>query len=77
MLDEDTGMPFTQHTLNDVPAVLVNGAADILALANGRLCDIAPTLLDLMGLDQPDEMTGKSLLLKNKEFSDQKPIAAQ
>ncbi len=60
MRDPDTGVPHTAHTLNAVP-MLVSGAAGA-TLAEGRLADIAPTLLALMGLGQPTAMTGRSLL---------------
>ena len=60
MRDPDTGAPHTAHTLNVVPAILA--APGARSLAEGRLADIAPTLLALMGLDQPAEMTGQSLL---------------
>ncbi|MHA1568286.1 MAG: 2,3-bisphosphoglycerate-independent phosphoglycerate mutase, partial [Alphaproteobacteria bacterium] len=53
----------TAHTTNRVPIVLVNGAAGIDRLADGRLADVAPTLLALLELPQPTEMTGKSLLV--------------
>ena len=61
MVDPETGGPHTAHTTNLVPVALygVNGAVQ---LAEGRLADLAPTVLDLMGLPQPDEMTGKSLI---------------
>lgn len=62
MRDAETGAPHTAHTLNMVPAVLVNAPAEVQALRNGRLADIAPTLLQLMKIDQPAEMTGKSLI---------------
>jgi 2,3-bisphosphoglycerate-independent phosphoglycerate mutase len=62
MKDPETGQPFTQHTTNVVPAILVNGPAAIKRLADGRLADVAPTLLALMGLSQPNAMTGRSLL---------------
>ncbi|WP_108859709.1 2,3-bisphosphoglycerate-independent phosphoglycerate mutase [Ruegeria sp. Alg231-54] len=61
MVDPETGGPHTAHTLNPVPVALVGGPKDA-SLRNGRLSDLAPTLLDLMGLEQPPEMTGKSLL---------------
>jgi 2,3-bisphosphoglycerate-independent phosphoglycerate mutase len=61
MRDPETGVPHTAHTLNLVPVVLMGGPAGA-ELANGRLADIAPTLLALMGLPQPDEMTGANLL---------------
>jgi 2,3-bisphosphoglycerate-independent phosphoglycerate mutase len=62
MRDAETGAPHTAHTLNVVPAVLVNAPAGIEELHNGRLADIAPTLLELMQIGQPSEMTGKSLI---------------
>jgi 2,3-bisphosphoglycerate-independent phosphoglycerate mutase len=61
MIDPDTGGPHTAHTLNPVPVALVGGPQGA-SLRNGRLADLAPTLLDLMGLDLPPEMTGKTLL---------------
>jgi 2,3-bisphosphoglycerate-independent phosphoglycerate mutase len=60
MRDAETGDPHTAHTLNPVPVMLVG--ADAVSLADGRLADVAPTLLELMGLDQPAEMTGTSLI---------------
>jgi 2,3-bisphosphoglycerate-independent phosphoglycerate mutase len=60
MVDPVTGKPHTAHTTNPVPLMLVGGNA--AALAEGRLADIAPTLLALLGLAQPTEMTGRSLL---------------
>ncbi len=62
MRDPETGEPHTAHTLNPVPVMLVG--RDGTDLADGRLADVAPTLLALMGLDQPAEMTGRSLLRK-------------
>ncbi|MFY2825469.1 2,3-bisphosphoglycerate-independent phosphoglycerate mutase [Ruegeria sp. MALMAid1280] len=61
MVDPETGAPHTAHTLNPVPVALVGGPKGA-TLRNGRLSDLAPTLLQLMGLEQPPEMTGKSLL---------------
>ncbi|MEX2644377.1 MAG: 2,3-bisphosphoglycerate-independent phosphoglycerate mutase [Acetobacterales bacterium] len=61
MVDPETGGPHTAHTLNPVPVILVNGPA-AARLTDGRLGDVAPTLLALMGLDQPGTMTGHSLL---------------
>lgn len=60
MVDPVTGEPHTAHTTNPVPIMLVGSGA--MALAEGRLADIAPTLLALIGLPQPAEMTGRSLL---------------
>ncbi len=61
MIDPETGGPHTAHTLNPVPVILVGGPEGA-TLASGRLCDLAPTLLELMQMPQPDEMTGKSLI---------------
>jgi 2,3-bisphosphoglycerate-independent phosphoglycerate mutase len=62
MRDPDTGEPHTAHTLNRVPVVLVGNEADRAQLQDGKLADIAPTLLQIMGLPQPAEMTGRSLI---------------
>lgn len=64
MLEADGKSPFTAHSTNPVPLALV-GRDDVKALAEGGvLADLAPTMLDLLGLEQPDEMTGHSLLVK-------------
>ena len=60
MVDPVTGKPHTAHTTNPVPLMLVGGQGK--GLADGRLADISPTLLALMELAQPAEMTGQSLL---------------
>ncbi len=60
MRDPETGGPHTAHTTNPVPVLLV-GVPGATALHDGRLADIAPTLLALMGLPQPAEMTGQRL----------------
>ncbi len=62
MIDPETGGPHTAHTLNPVPVALVGGPAGA-RLRDGRLADLAPTLLDLMGLALPPEMTGRSLIV--------------
>ncbi len=62
MVDPDTGGPHTAHTLNPVPVILVGGPAGA-TLRDGRLADLAPTVLHLMGLEQPAEMTGESLIV--------------
>ena len=62
MIDPETGGPHTAHTINLVPAILVGSDANTTLRAGGRLADLAPTLLDLMQLDKPAEMTGESLL---------------
>ena len=61
MVDPDTGGPHTAHTLNPVPVILYGGPPEA-QLREGRLSDLAPTVLALMGLPQPPEMTGRSLL---------------
>jgi len=63
MIDPATGGPHTAHTLNPVPVALVGGP-DGVSLRDGRLADLAPTVLDLMGLDLPDEMTGRTLIVR-------------
>ena len=60
MLDEDGKSPFTAHTTNPVPFVIVGAQ---VCLRDGRLADIAPTMLDLMGINPPEEMDGKSLII--------------
>ena len=60
MRDPITREPHTAHTLNPVPAILVGGPAGA-TLANGRLGDIAPTLLGVLGEGEPREMTGRDL----------------
>lgn len=62
MYDPATNGPHTAHTLNRVPMVLVGAPAGVTALADGKLADVAPTLLALMGLEQPAAMDGVSLL---------------
>jgi 2,3-bisphosphoglycerate-independent phosphoglycerate mutase len=60
MKDPETGGPHTAHTTNPVPVVLMDGGAQ--SIQDGRLADLAPTLLELMGIDQPAEMTGHSII---------------
>jgi len=62
MLAED-GSPFTAHTTNRVPLILVSDEFKNAKLKEGVLADIAPTLLQVMGLDKPDEMSGNSLII--------------
>lgn len=64
LVDYITGDPFTAHTTNPVPFILVNADPSYKLREGGCLADIAPTLIELMGMDQPKEMTGKSLLVK-------------
>ncbi|MEI4473506.1 2,3-bisphosphoglycerate-independent phosphoglycerate mutase [Frigidibacter sp. MR17.24] len=62
MIDPETGGPHTAHTTNPVPVALIGGPAGA-RLRAGRLADLAPTLLALMGLEKPAEMTGESLIV--------------
>ncbi|NDO20109.1 2,3-bisphosphoglycerate-independent phosphoglycerate mutase [Lachnospiraceae bacterium MD329] len=62
LIDPVTKAPFTAHTTNPVPMILI-GAGDV-KLKMGRLCDLCPTMLDLMGLEKPEQMTGESLIVK-------------
>ena len=64
LVDYETGEPYTAHTTNPVPFILVNADASLGLREGGALCDIVPTLIDLMGMEQPKEMTGKSLLVR-------------
>lgn len=64
LIDPETGAPFTAHTTNPVPFLLVNADPAYKLREGGCLADIAPTLIELMGMEQPKEMTGKSLLVK-------------
>ena len=64
LVDYTTGEPWTAHTTNPVPFILVNADPSYKLREGGCLADIAPTLIELMGLEQPKEMTGKSLLVK-------------
>ncbi len=63
MVDPETGGPHTSHTTNPVPVVMFGGP-DGVSLRDGKLSDLAPSLLELMGLEQPEEMTGKSLIVR-------------
>ena len=64
MVDYETGDSFTAHTTNPVPFILINYDEKYTLRENGCLADIAPTLLECMGIDKPKEMTGESLLEK-------------
>ncbi|MPM43919.1 2,3-bisphosphoglycerate-independent phosphoglycerate mutase [bioreactor metagenome] len=63
MINPETEEPFTAHTSDRVRCIYF-GNDNVKALENGKLCDIAPTILELFGIPKPDEMTGKSLLVK-------------
>ena len=60
---DEAGNPWTAHTTNPVPLMVI-GAGNFKLRDDGSLCDIVPTALDIMGLEQPPEMTGKSLIIK-------------
>ncbi len=62
MVDYTTGEPLTSHTTNPVPFILVNADPKWGLKEGGRLCDLVPTLIQMMGMEQPPEMTGHSLL---------------
>ena len=64
LVDYETGAPFTAHTTNPVPFILVNADPAYSLREGGCLADIIPTLIELMGMEQPKEMTGKSLLVR-------------
>jgi 2,3-bisphosphoglycerate-independent phosphoglycerate mutase len=64
LVDYETGQPFTAHTTNDVPFILVNYDEEYTLREGGALADIVPTLIEVMGMEQPAEMTGKSLLVR-------------
>ena len=64
MIDYETGAPHTAHTTNPVPFILVNADPSWKLREGGCLADIAPTLIEIMGMEQPKEMTGKSLIIK-------------
>jgi 2,3-bisphosphoglycerate-independent phosphoglycerate mutase len=79
MRDQE-GKPWTAHTTNPVPLILVEGegrkilghGADVVLREGGRLSDIAPTILDILQLPKPEEMTGRSLL-QPTEYDVQRP----
>lgn len=64
LIDYKTGEPFTAHTTNPVPFILVNYDEAYTLKEGGKLCDIVPTLIEIMGMEKPKEMTGESLLVK-------------
>lgn len=64
LIDDSTGASFTAHTTNPVPFILVNYDKDYTLREGGRLADIVPTLIEMMGMEKPAEMTGESLLIK-------------
>jgi 2,3-bisphosphoglycerate-independent phosphoglycerate mutase len=65
LIDYDTGMPHTAHTTNLVPVMLIDEEHRKCRLNQGTAIDVAPTVLQLLGLSQPKEMTGKSLIVES------------
>ncbi|MEG0326652.1 MAG: 2,3-bisphosphoglycerate-independent phosphoglycerate mutase, partial [Cellulosilyticaceae bacterium] len=64
MVDYTTNEAFTAHTTNPVPFVLVNYKEGVTLKEDGKLADIVPTMIEMMGMEKPEEMTGESLLQK-------------
>ena len=64
MIDYKTGEPHTAHTTNPVPIILITVDKSLSLKENGKLADLAPTMLELMNIEKPEEMTGESLLKK-------------
>lgn len=62
MIDEETGKVQTSHTTNEVPFLVINGDQKVELRDGGALCDVAPTVLQLLNIKKPEEMTGKSLI---------------
>jgi len=62
MVDPESGGPHTQHTTGPVPIILAGTSVANRKVVDGRLCDIAPTILALMGIDKPRAMTGEVLV---------------
>ncbi|TLM99538.1 2,3-bisphosphoglycerate-independent phosphoglycerate mutase, partial [bacterium] len=62
MVNPDDGQPFTAHTTDPVPFIYIDNANKAVSLEAGRLEDIAPTMLDLLGIARPAEMTGRNLI---------------
>ena len=73
MRDAESDQPHTAHTMNLVPFIVLNGSAGIRGVENGGLADVAPTVLKLLGLLQPSDMTGHSLIIDENTDS----VAAQ
>ena len=71
MINYEDNSPHTTHTMYPVPAILIGGPANTTLRSGGALCDVAPTILRLMGLSIPKEMTGASLSLVSNKLQDQ------
>jgi 2,3-bisphosphoglycerate-independent phosphoglycerate mutase len=61
MIDPESGGPHTAHTTNPVPIVILGDAGTRALRSGGALCDVGPTVLGLLGLEQPSDMTGRDL----------------
>ena len=68
MFDETMNLPHTSHTCNKVPLILISKNGDY-KLRDGRLADIAPTILELISIKSPKSMNGKSLLVNKKNYN--------
>lgn len=66
LIDYDTNKPFTAHTTNIVPLIYVTNDKDVELLDDGKLSDLAPTMLDILNIEKPEEMTGHSLIKRGK-----------
>ena len=66
MINSKTGEMMTEHTTNPVPFILASKENKNMRFTKGRLADVAPTILELMGISKPKEMTGKSLIINHK-----------
>ena len=64
MVDPETNAPFTAHTTNEVPFIYVSNHTEGVTLKDGKIADIAPTMLNILGIEQPKEMTGENLIVK-------------
>ncbi len=70
MLDPETGGPHTAHTTNLVPTTLIGAPSDVTSLKTGKLADVAPTLLSLMGIEPPAAMTGDCMLVRDRQAAE-------
>jgi 2,3-bisphosphoglycerate-independent phosphoglycerate mutase len=64
MIDPETGGPHTAHTTNPVPFLIVDDGGPLALREGGALCDVGPTILGLLGLERPSEMTGRDLRVR-------------
>lgn len=64
LIDFETGEAFTSHTTNIVPLIYVSNEKNVKLMEGGKLCDLAPTMLDILNIKKPEEMTGHSLIIR-------------